>query len=115
MGRYLPLALLPLAYTSSAAAPISGTGRSIDGDSLMVGQQEVRLFGIDAPEFTQTCTRASERWACGAAAADQLSKLVSGKQVNCVTLGTDRHKRTVARCRVGSIDLNRVMVATGYA
>ena len=34
-----------------------GLAHSKDGDSLMVGNREVRLFGIDAPEFDQTCTR----------------------------------------------------------
>lgn len=111
----LPLALLALAYASSAAASLTGIGRSIDGDSLMVGKQEVRLFGIDAPEFTQTCIRDGKAWACGSAAADQLAKLVDGKQVTCAALGSDRYGRTLARCRVGGTDLNRVMVASGYA
>lgn len=115
MARYLLLALLPLAAPSVAAAPLSGIGRAIDGDSLMVGQHEVRLFGIDAPEFTQKCTRAGTPWSCGSAAADQLSKLIAGKQVSCVSQGKDRHGRTLARCSVGTTDLNRVMVATGYA
>lgn len=115
MIRYGPLILLPVAHASAAAAPLSGIGRSIDGDSLMVGEQEVRLFGIDAPEFTQTCTRAGLPWACGSAAADQLSKLVTGKQVSCVSLGVDKYRRVVARCTVGFTDLNRTMVATGYA
>lgn len=37
----------------------------IDGDSLSVGQHEIRLFGIDAPELKQTCMRAGQSWACG--------------------------------------------------
>src|SRR5688572_28446933 len=90
MLRFLPFALLPLT-AMAAAAPLSGMGRSIDGDSLMVGEREVRLFGIDAPEFTQTCTRDGQAWSCGSAAADQLSKLVSGKQVSCQPRGTDKY------------------------
>lgn len=41
---------------ASATAP-AGLARAKDGDSLMVGDTEVRLFGIDAPEFDQTCKR----------------------------------------------------------
>lgn len=115
MTRYLALALLALAGMPAAAPPLSGIGRPIDGDSLMVGQQEVRLFGIDAPEFTQTCTRAGLPWACGSAAAHQLSKLVAGEHVSCVSMGTDQYGRTLARCTAGVTDVNRVMVATGYA
>ena len=115
MTRTLSLLLFALACASAAEASPSGVGRSIDGDSLMVGSQEVRLFGIDAPEYKQSCTRAGKSWACGSAAADQLSKLVAGKQVSCSTVGTDKYGRTVARCSVGATDLNRIMVATGYA
>ena len=115
MVRYLALALIPLAGASAAAASLSGIGRSIDGDSLKVGQQEVRLFGIDAPELTQTCTRGGKPWACGSASADQLSKLVTGKQVKCEPVGTDKYGRILARCSAGNTDINRIMVATGYA
>jgi endonuclease YncB( thermonuclease family) len=115
MSRCLLLALLTLASASVAAAPLSGPGRPIDGDSLIVGQTEVRLFGIDAPELAQSCTRDGRPWTCGAVAAQQLAKLVSGKPVTCTSTGLDRYGRTVARCTAGGIDLNRAMVATGYA
>lgn len=35
--------------------------------------------------------------------------------MTCTTLGADVHGRTLARCRVGDTDLNRTMVAMGYA
>ena len=107
--------LLLIAGGPAIAAPISGTGHSIDGDSLRVGNSEVRLHGIDAPEFTQTCMRAGRSWECGSEAAYELAKLVNDKHVECTPLGFDVHGRTLARCRVGEIDLNRTMVATGYA
>jgi endonuclease YncB( thermonuclease family) len=93
----------------------TGTARSIDGDSLYVGNKEVRLFGIDAPEFVQTCKRSGQPWSCGTVAAAELSKLVNGKQLRCVSVDIDQHGRTVARCSVGGIDVNRTMVALGYA
>jgi len=114
MSRRLSLMLLLLS-APAAAAPVSGVGRSIDGDSLTVGDTEVRLYGIDAPEFTQTCQRDGRSWSCGSDAAYQLSKLINGKQVTCSSMGSDTFGRTLARCRVGEIDLNRTMVATGYA
>lgn len=97
------------------AAPISGIGRAIDGDSLMVGDTEVRLYGIDAPEAGQTCQRAGETWNCGIASANQLANLVNGRAVYCEGMGTDRYRRTLARCVAGPTDLNRVMVGIGYA
>ena len=87
----------------------------MDGDSLMVGNREVRLFGIDAPEFDQRCKRGGQNWSCGSAAADKLATLVTGKDVRCEAVGTDQHQRTLARCTVGTTDVNRVMVASGFA
>jgi endonuclease YncB( thermonuclease family) len=115
MPLRLTFILLFLGASPAGAEPLSGIARSIDGDSLMVGSSEVRLHGIDAPEFTQTCMRDGRSWGCGSEAAFQLSKLVDGKQVDCTALGADTHGRTLARCRVGDVDLNRTMVATGYA
>ncbi len=41
--------------TGSGPAPgqISGAARAIDGDSMFVGRDEVRMKGIDAPEGRQ--------------------------------------------------------------
>lgn len=110
------VAFLLLACTpASAAQTFSGYARSIDGDSLYVGETEVRLFGIDAPEWSQTCTRGGKAWACGEAAANQLSKLVTGRKLTCDKIDTDEHGRAVARCSAGAVDVNRTMVVSGYA
>ena len=109
-------ALLTACTPASAEPTVQGLARAKDGDSLMVGHTEVRLFGIDAPEFDQTCTRKTgETWACGSAAADQLMRLVTGKDVRCTSMGLDQHGRTLGRCTVGTTDINRTMVAMGYA
>lgn len=111
----IALAFIAIASVAEAQAPAWGLGRAKDGDSLMVGSVEVRLFGIDAPEFDQTCERAGQNWACGAEAAAQLRRLVTGKDVRCDNVGTDEHGRLLGRCMVGTTDVNRVMVALGYA
>jgi endonuclease YncB( thermonuclease family) len=107
--------MLVLASAPAVAGPVSGIGESIDGDSLKIGEREVRLYGIDAPELAQICQRDGRAWECGSEAAYQLSKLVKGKQVTCAVMGGDTFGRTLGRCRVGEVDLNRTMVATGYA
>jgi endonuclease YncB( thermonuclease family) len=110
------LALLAMLVPSEVtAASVSGIGRAKDGDSMMVGQTEVRLFGVDAPEFDQSCARSGQTWACGAEAADRLSRLVTGKEVRCSAVSTDQYGRTLGRCTVGTTDINRTVVATGYA
>jgi endonuclease YncB( thermonuclease family) len=110
-----PFMLLAMSCSPASAAPFYGTAQNIDGDSLTVGGKEVRLFGIDAPEFNQTCKRAGQDWPCGAEAADRLSRLVTGKDVRCVSMGVDVHNRILGRCTVDGTDINRTMVASGYA
>jgi len=108
------MALLSSA-TAFAQGAILGNGQAKDGDSLMVGDKEVRLYGIDAPEWDQTCQRGGQDWSCGSAAADKLGQLVTGKNVVCSSVGTDEHRRILGRCMVGATEVNRAMVASGHA
>lgn len=109
------LPLLSTLLLAASSQPFYGLAVAADGDSLTVNGERVRLFGIDAPEFDQTCTKDGKRWACGSASAEQLRKLVTGRTVRCHRVGTDQHDRTLARCSIGETDINRHMVAIGYA
>lgn len=109
------ISVLVLATPAAVDASVFGTGRAKDGDSLMVGATEVRLFGIDAPELNQTCEKDGMDWRCGAASADKLAQLVNGKTVVCSSMGEDQHGRTLGQCMVGATDINRLMVASGFA
>lgn len=93
-----------------------GTADIIDGDSFRLGKDEIRLNGIDAPEYRQTCRDEDGReWTCGRSAADALRRLVSGREVACTGLDADRYGRLVARCTAGGIELNAEMVRLGWA
>lgn len=94
---------------------ISGAARTIDGDSLHVGQYEVRLKGIDAPEGRQTCSRNGAVWKCGDASRDELRRLIGKDIVTCRVSGRDQHGRLLAFCSAGARDLNAGMVASGMA
>jgi endonuclease YncB( thermonuclease family) len=112
----LALALLvAAAQASQPTLPVYGMATVGDGDSLSIGNQRFRLFGVDAPELDQTCSRDGQHWACGAEAKAQLAKLVAGKQVRCTQVSIDQHERIVARCITRDIDLNWAMVESGYA
>ena len=103
------------AQLETSGRPFYGVARAKDGDSLMVGAREVRLFGIDAPEFDQSCKRNGVNWSCGAEAADRLARLVTGREVRCKTTNTDEYDRAVSRCTVGTTDINAAMVESGFA
>jgi endonuclease YncB( thermonuclease family) len=108
-------ALVAACSPASLAQPISGIAKALDGDSLEVGGRQVRLFGVDAPEYEQTCQRNGQLWNCGAKAAEHLSKLVMGAPVTCVPVNVDEYERAVSRCTKRGSDLNKDMVLSGYA
>lgn len=104
-------------YLTRHHAPVEVTGRArvIDGDSLAVGGVEVRLFGIDAPELFQRCTREGREVQCGREALRHLVALIAGQPVVCERRDIDRFGRMVAVCRIEGVDLGRAMVAAGHA
>jgi endonuclease YncB( thermonuclease family) len=111
---YFLLALVMLA-SGSMQQSIYGVALAGDGDSLSIGENRIRLHGIDAPESDQFCTRDDRAWACGEEAADQLRRLIRGGELRCDALGTDQYGRTLARCYQRGLDINRAMVESGYA
>ena len=93
-----------------------GQARVIDGDSLHLGDDDIRLYAIDAPEYRQECRDAQDRdWPCGEEAAEALRGLVAGQAVTCTRLESDRYGRTIAKCRAANRDVNAEMVRRGWA
>lgn len=101
--------------TGPVPGQLSGAGRVIDGDSLFVGRDEIRMKGIDAPEGKQTCVRDDRDWACGDASRDELRRLIGKDIVQCRVFERDKHGRYLAACSAGGRDLNAGMVASGMA
>ncbi|NNF72551.1 MAG: thermonuclease family protein [Rhodobacteraceae bacterium] len=88
----------------------------VDGDTIDVGGTRVRLFGIDAPEGDQTCTRPEGAvWACGTWATAQVRALYQGKRARCKTIERDHYGRAVARCTVRGQDMGATIVDRGFA
>ena len=63
--RLAALILLAVALALPAnpsLAEITGRPRIIDGDTIWISQQRIRLFGIDAPEGSQYCKLDGKPW-----------------------------------------------------
>lgn len=86
-----------------------------DGDSLTLGTDRIRLRGIDAPEYTQVCRKKGAEYPCGRRARDALAGLIAGRPVVCAGWERDRYGRLLAACTAGGTDLNRNLVASGWA
>lgn len=114
------LLALPSAVSSrtpdAGSAVVSGRAKVFDGDTIEIAGTRIRLEGIDAPESQQTCNRkGAGLWRCGAAATSHLKRLTGGREVTCESAGEDRYGRMLGWCKVDGLDINREMVASGFA
>src|SRR6202790_1312030 len=114
--RFLLAIAVVLLPAMAEAADIAGVPKIHEGDQIHIGNTRIRLGGIDAPSTDQLCLNTSgERWTCGAAARDELIKHVGNKSWTCHARTTDRRGRIVARCEVEGEDIQKWLVANGWA
>jgi len=93
-----------------------GVPRILDGDTLHVDGQRIRLHGIDAPEEDQLCTQAlGATWPCGVEATHALARRINSSSIRCRQFDTDRWDRAISVCYLGRDDLNAWMVSEGWA
>lgn len=117
------LALLCALALPAGAKGLSGPARVVDGDSIVVAGQMVRLEGLDAPEWDQLCHRGDPPRAhrCGLTAKDALRNLIAGRPVTCRGVVqpnggvTDRYGRFLGICSVGGVEINAWLVERGLA
>lgn len=98
-----------------ALPAVAGPVRVIDGDTLDLDGERIRLWGIDAPEQHQTCTINGATAPIGTVAADRLRQLLAGTVPDCQPVDRDRYGRTVARCAIAGQDIGSLMVLSGLA
>ena len=95
---------------------MTGVASVIDGDTLEIHGERIRLFGIDACESRQVCEDASgQPYRCGQQAALALADHIGSRTVRCEGKTRDRYGRLVAICYLGDEDLDAWMVLQGLA
>ena len=94
---------------------IKGKAKVIDGDTIHIGNNKIRLHGIDAPEQKQTCSFEGNEWNCGQDATFFLSSLINKKSVSCRVNDIDQYKRLVAVCFIDNVNINKFMIISGWA
>ena len=93
-----------------------GRVRVVDGDTIDMGRTRIRLYGIDAVEGDQSCTRPDKkRWECGRQARVELARFIAREPVTCRKRGKDKYGRTLAVCWTAAGEINDWLVRQGWA
>lgn len=98
-----------------SAAVLTGTARVIDGDTLEINGQRIRLHGIDAPESRQYCIVKNTEYPCGAMATSWVASMTLGHDVRCEGNKKGKYGRLLAVCFVAGRNLNSEIVRAGWA
>lgn len=104
-----------LAMTShSGRADQTSAANVIDGETLEMQGQVVKLFGIDALETEQICLNGNRPWPCGEESVRSLAGLIGVQPVRCQTI-RNASGYILATCDLNGQDLAAWMVASGWA
>jgi endonuclease YncB( thermonuclease family) len=109
------LTLVVLRVQEIEAVNQAGIAKVLDGDSLELNGERIRLEGIDAPEFDQMCKTGGKAVACGQEARRRLRELAGSSRLNCKGWQRDKYERLLAVCEAGGKQINREMVRSGWA
>ena len=99
----------------ASAADLIGQASIIDGDTIEIHGQRIRLFGIDAPKHDQLCEAGGNQYRCGQQASFALADQIGKQTVDCVPHDVDQYGRVVAVCSAAGEDFNAWMVRHGWA
>ncbi len=109
------LALFALKMNNPPEIVQNGKFYVIDGDTLSIDGERLRLHGIDAPEYRQRCRRDGADWACGEEAREALATMIKTGVPECRGRERDRYGRLLVTCVAGDLDVTAAMVRNGMA
>jgi len=107
--------LFLFSYNVQSQNLIKGKAKIIDGDTIHIDNNKIRLHGIDAPEIKQTCAINNENWNCGIKSEKALKNFILDREVSCQIVDIDRYKRFIGICFVNNENINKYMVKNGWA
>ena len=94
----------------SSGKTIFGKAKVIDGDTIHIYKNKIRLHAIDAPETNQTCNKNNKVWNCGIESTKFLKKLIGKNKIECITTGKDQYNRFIGICYKNNLDLNLSLI-----
>ena len=101
---------------SAKKGRLTGYARVIDGDTIAIKGEKIRLHGIDAPEKSQKCVGDhGKSWACGKISRKRLVSMIGGRDISCNLHKKDGFGRWIGTCFSNNENLNKKMVRQGMA
>ena len=110
--------LLSRRQTAESDKALVGIPHVVDGDTLDIAGERVRLKGIDTPESAQRCRDAEgAEYSCGLRAKASLEARIGNGPVRCeIEQERDRYGRLIGICFApDGADLNGWLVRNGWA
>ena len=114
-----------VSYSADTSRSISGKADIIDGDSIKIKGQSIRLVGIDAPEKKQLCKKPylnlfiftfSKSYPCGETSTNSLKKFINNQIILCkIEEKKDFFKRYLGTCFKDKSNINSWLVKNGHA
>lgn len=105
-----------VAVGRAMSMPICGRAKRVncivDGDTIWVNREKIRIKGFNAPEMNGSCDRERKM---AVQARDELRRALDGKAFTIERSGKDRYGRTLATVRVNGADVGHRLIARGLA
>lgn len=104
------------AQENTEASIITGRAAVLEGDTVEINGQKIRLHGIDAPQHRQTChDRRGFLYRCGLKSKTALDLFLWRNEITCHILSSDKYGRKLANCSLGQVDVADWLVRQGHA
>lgn len=92
-----------------------------DGDTLHMGSDRLRIWGVDTPESDQVCFLNRQPIMCGEMARNELAEFIGRRSVRCEYKDWNEGQlglyppRAVVRCMVRGVDIGDWLISRGLA
>jgi endonuclease YncB( thermonuclease family) len=94
------------------AEPAAAATFAIDGGTISVDGERIRVMGVDTPETVQAMCELERR--AGEDAKRFTVMALARGPVRIERAGRDRYGRTLARVWIGNLDLARMLISAGH-
>ena len=84
----------------------------LDGDTIILNDHRIRLFGVDSPELSQ---KNFDGKAIGKRAKIFLEQIILNKKIKVKIIGEDIYHRSLGIIYLDEVDINKELLLQGYA